>query len=180
MSFPRRVFLAATTSTAAAAALGVGVPAAAAPDSTTADLHWLDGTPRAPTGSTWGVPWARGQVAKNATFALAAVDRTPVPVQSWPLAYWPDGSLKWTGHAISSETPVAQGFHLATGAPDKPRRPVAVTRSSDEIGLTNGIVDVRLACHGTEPIRSVSRGGKNVARDGRLTLSLQGQPDDGN
>lgn len=24
-----------------------------------------------------------------------------LPVQSWPLAYWPDGSLKWTAHAIA-------------------------------------------------------------------------------
>jgi hypothetical protein len=178
---PRRVFLSATGSTAAAAALGAGPPAAAAASTATptADLHWLDGAPPAPTGSTWGVPWARGQVAKTATFALTTADGAPVPMQSWPLAYWPDGSLKWTGHAVGSETPPAQSFHLTTGAPAAPQHPVAVTRSADEIRLTNGIVDVRLACHGTEPLRSLSRGSKITAHNGRLTLSLQEQADDG-
>nr|WP_232240600.1 hypothetical protein [Kutzneria sp. 744] len=33
------------------------------------------------------MPWARAHVATNATFALAVADGTPVPVQSWPLAY---------------------------------------------------------------------------------------------
>ena len=83
MSFPRRIFLAGTG--AAAAAAGLGVPPATTPTTPSADLHWLDGPPPAPSGSTWGVPWPRGQVAKGAAFALATADGASVPVQSWPL-----------------------------------------------------------------------------------------------
>jgi len=57
-------------------------------------VHWLE-TP-ARQGVTWGVPWARGAVAQGSQFALA--DGTPV--QSWTTATWPDGSVKWTAHAI--------------------------------------------------------------------------------
>ena len=176
--FPRRSFLAAATSTAAVSALGVHAPAAAAASKPSADLHWLDGPPPSPAGSTWGVPWPRGQVAKGATFALATAEGEPVPVQSWPLAYWPDGSLKWTGHATSAEMPAATAFHLTTGSPTNPRHPVAVARSGDEIRLGNGIVDLRLATHGPTPIRAITRDGKVVGHDGRLTLLLQEQQDD--
>ena len=35
-----------------------------------------------------------------------------VEVQSWPLAYWPDGSLKWTGHAVTASAGLAGPFQL--------------------------------------------------------------------
>ncbi|EWM18813.1 hypothetical protein KUTG_09117 [Kutzneria sp. 744] len=156
------------------------MPPATTPTTPSADLHWLDGPPPAPSGSTWGVPWPRGQVAKGTTFALATADGASVPVQSWPLAYWPDGSLKWTAHATGAETPVTGAFRLSTGAPAAPRRPVVVSKSGDEIRLGNGVVDVRLAAHGPTPITSITRDGTVVGHDGRLTLLLQGQHDDAN
>src|SRR4051812_15340951 len=178
MSFPRRIFLATTTSAAAAAALGVRASAATAASTTpTADLHWLDGPPATPTGSAWGVPWPRGQVAKNATFTLAAADGAPVPVQSWPLAYWPDGSVKWTGHAVTSSA-TAETFKLAPGTPAAPATPVTVRRSPREIVLSNGTVELKLATTGPTAVPSISRAGRVVARDGELVLRLQDQPDD--
>src|SRR4051812_7146981 len=62
------------------------------------DLHWLAGVPATTTGAAFGVPWPRGQVAAGTPFAVRDGDGRDVPVQSWPLAYWPDGTLKWTGH----------------------------------------------------------------------------------
>ena len=35
------------------------------------DLHWLEGqVPAVTNGATWGVPWPRGRLAKDAAFAL--------------------------------------------------------------------------------------------------------------
>ena len=100
-----------------------------------------------------------------------------MPVQSWPLAYWPDGSLKWTGHAVDS-TARADSFHLAPGTPAAPPRPVTVTRAGDELRLSNGLVDVRVARRGPVAVRSITRGGRTTARDGRLVLLLQDRPED--
>src|SRR5689334_15804751 len=61
------------------------------------DLHWLDGPPGALGDAAWGVPWPRGQLRRGTQLALTTSDGQAVPVQSWPLATWPDGSLKWTG-----------------------------------------------------------------------------------
>ena len=77
----------------------------AAPAGETA-LHWLEGVPASFGGATWGVPWPQGRVPKNAAFELrgaagAAAGKGRVKaLQSWPLAYWPDGTLKWSAHAL--------------------------------------------------------------------------------
>ena len=58
-------------------------------------LRWLgDAAPAAPNGITWGVPWPKAAVQKTDSFALTAADGKSLPVQSWPLAFWPDGSVK--------------------------------------------------------------------------------------
>src|SRR6201999_3535897 len=74
------------------------------------ELSWLEGgAPAALAGSAWGVAWPRGQQSKSATFALRTSTGESVPVQSWPLATWPDGSLKWSGHALGASAPLATG-----------------------------------------------------------------------
>ena len=76
-------------------------------------LSWLDKSPPpSKQGVAWGVPWAKGKIQKGTTFSLTAGGQ-PVPVQSWPLAYWPDGSLMWTGHAISAAPGIAGALELA-------------------------------------------------------------------
>ena len=178
----RRNFLAGASVAAATVALTPGRTASAAPDDLAevadgVDLHWLDGKPTATTGATWGVPWPKGQLPKDSTFALQADDGSAVAVQSWPLAYWPDGTLKWTGHAIGSSA-LAAGFRLAPGTPAAPPAPVTATRSGSEVRLANGVVDVRLATSGHIVIRSISRGARTTAQSGRLVLLLQNRPDD--
>src|SRR5687767_6007306 len=54
-------------------------------------LSWLEGRPPAtPTGVTWGVPWPRGACAKDQTFTLTSGSGAATPIQTWPLAFWPD------------------------------------------------------------------------------------------
>ena len=176
----RRNFLAGASVAAGAVALVPGRTASAAPSAQAADgvdLHWLDGKPTATTGATWGVPWPKGQLPKDSTFALQTDDGSAVAVQSWPLASWPDGTLKWTGHAIGSSA-LAAGFRLAPGTPAAPPTPVTATRSGSEVRLANGVVDVRLATSGNVVIRSISRGARTTAQNGRLVLLLQNRPDD--
>jgi hypothetical protein len=183
--FNRRNFLIGATMATAALAIGPTARASAAgppADGSTGsadgvDLHWLDGAPAATGGATWGVPWPKGALAKSTTFAVRDSDGGDVPVQSWPLAYWPDGTLKWTGHAVTSAA-VAGGYRLAPGTPATPRQPVTATSSRGEIRLANGVVDVRIARSGPVAIRSITRGSRITAHDGRLVLLLQDEPED--
>src|SRR5262245_62189716 len=39
--------------------------------------------------------------APTEIYTLSLHDALPISVQTWPLAYWPDGTLKWTGVATA-------------------------------------------------------------------------------
>src|SRR5258708_36967071 len=63
-------------------------------------LSWLDGTaPVLDTGVSWGVPFPKGTVGKSQTFTLTTPSGKSMPLQSWPLAYWPHASMNWIGFA---------------------------------------------------------------------------------
>lgn len=64
-------------------------------------LHWLDRREMRSgrAGVTWGVPWPQGSLDRKMPLGLTLGDGTASPLQSWPAAYWPDGSVKWTAHA---------------------------------------------------------------------------------
>ncbi|WP_439382852.1 exo-rhamnogalacturonan lyase family protein [Amycolatopsis lexingtonensis] len=168
----RRGFLGGVSALAATA---VARPATARAADADVPLHWLDGKPAAPADCTFGVPWPRGSLARTTPLALHTTDGVPVPLQSWPLAYWPDGSVKWSGHAVTS---AAEAFRLGPGTPAPPPEPVAVHRSPREIVLTDGTVEVKIATAGPVAVPSFSRAGRIVAKDGELVLRIQDRPDD--
>lgn len=69
------------------------------------ELQWLSGSPPAyPTGVSWGVPWPEGVIQKDAEFVLHTPAGRELPVQTWPTAYWPDGSVKWSGLAAIADS----------------------------------------------------------------------------
>ena len=126
-SITRREFVRSTVLAVAAAKLSTELRSAPLPATVStpkmslkagiAGVHWLEGgAPQSATGTTWGVPWARGQQAAGTSFALHTASGEAVPVQSWPLAYWPDGSLKWTGHALPPSAPSAENLELSAGS----------------------------------------------------------------
>src|SRR5918992_589323 len=107
----RRGFLQGTVAMGAATTVPLSIPANAAAPQAAAPLRWLEGgTPNERLGTTWGVPWPRGQLQPDQPFALRTDNDTQIPLQSWPIAYWPDGSLKWSAHAIGPDVPGAETY----------------------------------------------------------------------
>jgi hypothetical protein len=103
-------------------------------------LSWLDKSPPpSKQGVAWGVPWAKGKIQKGATFTLTTAGQ-PVPLQSWPLAYWPDGSLMWTGHAISAAPDIAGPLELAPGTAALPATAVKTTSDASAIEIDTGTI----------------------------------------
>jgi hypothetical protein len=150
-----------------------------------APLHWLEGAPPSFQGATWGVAWPQGRVQRDSAFELRAGDRSGPAIQSWPLAYWPDGTLKWTAHAL----PPAAGagkpasnytLHPLTppAAPQGVSGPLLASENPDAIVIDNGILQCSLPRGGGLLIRSLKRAGKPLLRDGRLILLVDGAADD--
>ena len=151
-------------------------PGAEAADADPVTLDWLeDGGPGAAPGSTVGVPWPKGAHQPDQTFALTDTDGRAVPVQSWPTAYWPDGSLKWTAHAVSSGS---GKLTLAAGDAAAPDKQVTVDRSGGTIDVSTGVITAKIGKNGSTLIKSVTRGSTEIARNGRLVLLRQPEIED--
>ena len=187
-SLTRRDFVRHTTLAAAAAHLlpkaraqaPVAAPITLNLSPGAAPVRWLDGaTPSAFGGATWGVSWPRGQHAAGTTFGLQAVGGEAVAVQSWPLATWPDGSLKWTAHAVPADVAMADHYEIAAGAPAKPARPLTATQTADAIAIDTGVIQARIAKSGDVLVPELSRSGRAVARNCRLVCLLEDRSESG-
>jgi hypothetical protein len=151
-------------------------PLLAAAEPTT--VNWLDPTaPSVPVGVSWGVPWPRGTVTKDQTFSLAS-DGKSLPLQEWPLAYWPDGSIKWTGFATVAGPDTAGPLVITPGvAVNATGDIIQVTQSPDAITIDTGKLKAVLPTSGPNLIDSISIGGKVVAAHGQLECIDQNGPE---
>ncbi|MEO8063953.1 MAG: Tat pathway signal sequence domain protein [Pseudomonadota bacterium] len=140
-------------------------------------LHWLDDhAPSIPQGVTWGTPWPRGQQRQDESFALRSSTANKLtPLQSWPLAYWPDGSLKWTAHALPPGTEVGDGPFEVVAQKGTPKHAaiLKVTESDAAIEIDTGKFACRLNRSGTNIIGAINRAGRETLRDGKLVLLRQ-------
>src|SRR4051812_35229376 len=102
-------------------------------------IDWMDhAPPLVNTGVSFGVPWPRGGMQKGESLHIVDAQGQPIPSQTWPMAYWPDGSLKWTGHAIAATAGVAGPFTIEPGEAAAPKSPVKVTEDDRSITIDTG------------------------------------------
>lgn len=124
------------------------------------------------SGTTFGIPWPKGQVKKK-EFTLIGVGGSKHPVQSWPLAYWPDGSLKWTGHAISDYGLLAKGLKIEQGKEVQGKTVIKTLEDADKIIVDTGGIQCQINKNGPYILNQVSKDGKESLRNGRLVLLHQ-------
>ncbi|KPF60228.1 Tat pathway signal sequence domain protein [beta proteobacterium AAP51] len=168
---------AAASTVAAGPTPGAGSSAPARPQA----LRWLDGqAPALHAGVTWGLPWARGQCPRGTAFVLRDPQGQPQPLQTWPLAWWPDGSLKWTGHAIAPGVSVGDGsgasgagwqvqpLPAGQAAPSTPSVVVTVEEGAEAVTVNTGTVVCVVPRRGPVLVRSVTRRGVEVMRQVQL------------
>jgi hypothetical protein len=139
------------------------------PSAPTVTLTWLAGSPpSSPVGVSWGVPWARGAMPAGSSVAVHTADGKPVAVQSWPLAFWPDGSMKWSGLAIEADSSLAGPLTVTAAAAAAPATPVQVHEGVDQIEISTGPLQCTIRRSGDNFIDSLTIDGREVGRDGRL------------
>ena len=141
-------------------------------------LQWLDGTaPASFAGTTWGVPWPQGRVMPGGDFRLQGSDGTTPALQSWPLAYWPDGSVKWSAHALGPGAPVAQRYALVPVVAAA-RGAGMITQRDGEIVVDTGALQCRVPRRGAVLFATLARAGRTRLRDGELVVLTDGPSDD--
>ena len=143
------------------------------------ELKWLDTAKlQEGIGVSWGVPWPKGAVKKSQSFKLTTNDGNIIPVQSWPLAYWPDGTVKWTGFA--AVPPGSQNnFKLTVNNAKQTASPqvLYVTESSTTIRINTGILQCIISKKGNQLIDSLIIENQAAGINGRLECILQNGPD---
>ena len=76
-------------------------------------LAWVGEAPASDVPVTFGVPFDSGAVTSASTLSLAS-GATEFPTESWPLAFWPDGSVKWA--AVAGTVPAgSEGLTVRIG-----------------------------------------------------------------
>jgi hypothetical protein len=147
-------------------------------------VKWLEGTPDYLGGVTFGLPWPRGQHAANATEFVASGDPK---LFSWITALWPDGSLKWTGHALSATTSPADEYIIKASEYVNSTRSrlrcesngVQVHDDESDIVVNTGKVTATFPKTGNILVSSIKVGNKTVGLNGHLVLRSQsGTSDD--
>ncbi|KAF7761871.1 CAZyme family PL26 [Agaricus bisporus var. burnettii] len=148
--------------------------------SPSARVHWLDGSPPAftPSGTAFGIPWSQGEIDRTTPLKIRS-SSTSLPLQSWPLAYWPDGTLKWSGHALPANLATdSSELIVSPGTPTEPESPVSVTHDGDATIVSTGPFSVRFNAPGsTSLISSIVLNGKTLAQNATLVLHVQNAPD---
>lgn len=143
-------------------------------------LRWLDNAPPPSScGVSFGVPWGRGTVPGNQVFHLQGADGQSIPTQSWPLAYWPDGSLKWVGLAVAGEPRLVGPFNVVPGASAAPASPVTVRETDQSVAVSTGGFVCTLNRSGAELLASLSIDGREVGRNGRLVAVREDRSEEG-
>jgi YetA-like protein len=135
-------------------------------------LQWLEkSVPTVDEGVSFGVPWPQGAVSRQTQFTLTDAKGLGVPLQTWPLAYWPDGSLKWTGHAAASADLGAA--NLTIGPPSAPAASLTVDQNDSAITISAGTLTCRIPKSGPYIIDSIALAGRVVANHGELICTLE-------
>ncbi|KAL0941174.1 uncharacterized protein CTRU02_203937 [Colletotrichum truncatum] len=141
-------------------------------------VQWLGQKPSRNPGVTFAVPWKAGACGKgNTAFSCVTEEGKDVPLQTWPTAYWPDGSIKWTSHAIPSATRAESSYFIRAGGEKTTTAnasSIGVQEDTETIKVSTGKIDVVFSKAGNKIIQAIiNNKGSTVGTDGVLVLLSQ-------
>ncbi|MDQ0257352.1 hypothetical protein J2S74_004810 [Evansella vedderi] len=131
-------------------------------------LKWLKEQPKNVNGVTWGVPWKIGEMSNIDSIHLTDSRGNDLHLQTWPMAYWPDGSVKWTGHS----TVITDGEEtyelIAGGKRNESEGFVTVKELENTFVVDTGEMQCKINKGGVNVIEEIIVESKQVAGKGCL------------
>lgn len=135
-------------------------------------LEVREGTAAVPV--QWGVPWPRGAVHELPDLDLVA-GQDARPLDSWVTARWPDGSVKWSGHAGTAPDGEASLVPRRSSPGAPPGLRIEQTEGGD-ITVSTELLQIEVG-PGAAPIRRLVVDGSEVGVDGRIVAASSKTPD---
>ncbi|MDT8758814.1 Tat pathway signal sequence domain protein [Sphingomonas psychrotolerans] len=178
MRLTRRTMMQGTILSAAVAGAAPAIAQSRRSKGVEAPVRWIDGAaPELHLGQTFGVAWARGTLTRGRALTVQTASGEAVPSQSWPTAFWPDGSIKWTAHALPAGV-ASDKFVVASGRSTLPAAPVSVRETGDAILIRSGPLEWEIGKSGPAAIRSAKQGDRTLIANTRLLGELRaGSPE---
>lgn len=169
-------------------------------------LHWIGDVPGQDKPVSFGVPFDEGEIFPETSLQLKTADDKDIPIDTWTLAYWPDGSVKWSGvagvmpagtekltlekvvkakKAEKTEKPIRVGKIAKAVNTTKPKNPdntcqrvssVSVTETPENIRIETGLLSAYISRSGEFLIDSLLYRGTKVGEKARLICSTQNEP----
>ena len=142
-------------------------------------VSWIDGeAPMLSLGQTFGVPWPRGVVKPGAPLVVRS-DGKPLPSQHWTLATWPDGSLKWSAHALPAGMDQPATLDVAPGRAPAPQPGLFVREQEDAVEIVSGATRWRFPRKGAVVVAGAWSGNRQVMGPLTLVASVDDAPENG-
>lgn len=152
---------------------GDGAPAAAPV------LRWIGPVPEGDKPVSFGIPFAPGEFqARDRLIFSDGAGRT-LPADSWPLAYWPDGSVKWGGFATVVPGGTERVTFAKAGRKERPATPacsVQVSEEADRLVVSTGALTAYIPRQGLCLLDSLCLPGACVAGPSMLVCTAQDVP----
>ncbi|KAJ5107132.1 hypothetical protein N7456_003807 [Penicillium angulare] len=144
------------------------------------NLQWLNGNgPHSlQHGVSFGMPWPRGLYSTGQTFVIASGD-SQWPLDSREIAYWADGSLRWTAHSVYGDIDYNEGYEVK-GAPHpkEPLQGVKVKSQASQVSVkTQKGLYLRFSSPGSPSIlESFEVDGQIICSNATVVASISGKP----
>ena len=144
-------------------------------------LHWIGDTPEQNKAVSFGVPFDEGDVFPATPLQLKVNEYQDIPVDTWPLAYWPDGSVKWSGvagviPAGTERLTLEKASKKVKTTNKQPKASISITETPENIQVETGVLSVYIPRHGEFLIDSLLYKGTKVGEKARLVCSTQSGP----
>ena len=145
-----------------------------------APLQWTGAIPQQGRPVSLGIPFDEGEVKVVDKMQLVGEPQvgvrpsTVVPADFWPLAYWPDGSVKWLGVAAVVPGQTAR-FVVQKATAKKSTKPsgIVVSETASGLRIDTDSLTAYLSIQGTYLVDSLVCDGVRVGERMRLVCSTQ-------
>lgn len=139
-------------------------------------LQWVGEAPLHNKSVSFGVPFDEGELFPGKGLVLKTAKGENLPTDTWPLAYWPDGSVKWGGVAGVIPAGTSALTLEKQKKETKADGQLKITETSSTIRVETGIVTAYLPKRGEFLLDSLLYKGVKVGGAARLVCSTQSEP----
>lgn len=146
-------------------------------NSENATLQWIGKVPQTTQTVSFGVPFNEGELLATDAVQLISNNGENIEIDTWPMAYWPDGSLKWIGTAAvvpPNSNQLTFEKQIGKRKYDKSKK-IIVKETDSAIEINSGVISAYIPKYGNLLIDSILYNNTKVCEASRLIASTQSE-----